>query len=295
MMDLHVHTLHSDGACSVEEVLREAQRKNLAYLAICDHDTMDAWRNLAAPKIRRLFSGKILPACELTFSYQGMCMDMLAYGVDEQVLEDAGLLKHRLQDEVIARETKRLRQMCAVCDALHLHYPSVSIKAGYERANDVICDALLSDERNKAILEKLGIENRTTFYRNHYLNPCSPFYIKEEFDAPPLAVCMRAVKAAGGLCFLAHPFVYDVEDHEKLLHDLFLTGGWDGIECIHRRHSRAQSEWLSAYCKAHDLYQSGGSDYHLPKHDMGCGDNGNMEIMEDIAASWLACMEEKWR
>lgn len=106
---------------------------------------------------------------------------------------------------------------------------------------------------------------------------------------------MRAVKAAGGLCFLAHPFVYDVEDHEKLLHDLFLTGGWDGIECIHRRHGRAQSEWLSAYCKAHGLYQSGGSDYHLPKHDMGCGDNGNMEIMEDIAASWLACMEGKWR
>ena len=47
MMDLHVHTLHSDGACSVEEVLREAQCKNLACLAICDHDTMDAWRDLA--------------------------------------------------------------------------------------------------------------------------------------------------------------------------------------------------------------------------------------------------------
>ena len=60
MMDLHVHTLHSDGACSVEEVLRAAQRKNLAYLAICDHDTMDAWRDLADPCL--LYTSKPIQA-----------------------------------------------------------------------------------------------------------------------------------------------------------------------------------------------------------------------------------------
>lgn len=37
--DLHVHTNHSDGTDSVEEIIRQAEKIGLDGIAICDHDT----------------------------------------------------------------------------------------------------------------------------------------------------------------------------------------------------------------------------------------------------------------
>jgi len=42
-IDLHVHTVHSDGHGTVEEVLEAAKTKGLDGLAITDHDTLDGY------------------------------------------------------------------------------------------------------------------------------------------------------------------------------------------------------------------------------------------------------------
>ena len=39
---IHVHTKFSDGSATVEEVIRNAQKTNLDYIIITDHDTLDA-------------------------------------------------------------------------------------------------------------------------------------------------------------------------------------------------------------------------------------------------------------
>src|SRR5262249_57093193 len=50
--DLHVHTTHSDGACSPCEVVVAAARVGLAALAITDHDTVSAL-TVAGPEAAR--------------------------------------------------------------------------------------------------------------------------------------------------------------------------------------------------------------------------------------------------
>jgi predicted metal-dependent phosphoesterase TrpH len=42
-VDLHIHTIHSDGSGTVKEVLETAARKGLAAVAITDHDCIDAY------------------------------------------------------------------------------------------------------------------------------------------------------------------------------------------------------------------------------------------------------------
>ena len=43
MIDLHIHTNHSDGTDSVEELLKKAEVKNLEIISITDHDSVGAY------------------------------------------------------------------------------------------------------------------------------------------------------------------------------------------------------------------------------------------------------------
>ncbi len=43
-IDLHIHTNHSDGTDSVEELLRKAENKKLEIISITDHDQIGAYK-----------------------------------------------------------------------------------------------------------------------------------------------------------------------------------------------------------------------------------------------------------
>ena len=58
MIDLHMHTNHSDGTDTVEELLKNAENSNLEIISITDHDSIDAYYELEKyPEIRKLYKG----------------------------------------------------------------------------------------------------------------------------------------------------------------------------------------------------------------------------------------------
>ena len=46
MIDLHIHSTNSDGTDSIQEILQKAQKLNLNYISITDHDTCDGYKEL---------------------------------------------------------------------------------------------------------------------------------------------------------------------------------------------------------------------------------------------------------
>ena len=48
MIDLHMHTTHSDGSDSVEELLTKAEKLKLSLISITDHDSIDGYKELKA-------------------------------------------------------------------------------------------------------------------------------------------------------------------------------------------------------------------------------------------------------
>lgn len=76
--DLHVHTLHSDGAYSVDETLRRAGELGLDFVALTDHNTTS--QNRAVPAESGVVA---IPAMELT-TYHGHCT---LYGVADLSLD----------------------------------------------------------------------------------------------------------------------------------------------------------------------------------------------------------------
>ena len=59
MIDLHLHTNHSDGSDTVKQLLQNAENKKLEIISITDHNSVGAYYELEEnPEIRNIFSGK---------------------------------------------------------------------------------------------------------------------------------------------------------------------------------------------------------------------------------------------
>ena len=87
MIDLHTHTVYSDGADTPETLLRGAAQAGLTHLSITDHNSVGAYRDPAAVHWRDLFPGKLIRGIEITCMYEGEIVEVLGYGYDLDKLE----------------------------------------------------------------------------------------------------------------------------------------------------------------------------------------------------------------
>lgn len=62
--DLHCHTTLSDGSLGIEEVIVQAKRMGLDFLAITDHDTLSSSNR--AQILGERYGVKVIPAVELS-------------------------------------------------------------------------------------------------------------------------------------------------------------------------------------------------------------------------------------
>ena len=82
MIDLHLHTNHSDGTDTVTELLEKAEELKLEIISITDHDTVEAYKELENSEIRNKFSGEILPGVEIKAIYDNHNIEVLGYGIN---------------------------------------------------------------------------------------------------------------------------------------------------------------------------------------------------------------------
>lgn len=288
MIDLHIHTNNSDGDFDVIDILKMSEEKNLEFISFTDHQSVDAYKKISNLNITNLYSGNIIKGIEIAFSFGGISMDMLGYNIDIDSIEKSRILQANKNINVIEKENSKLNYLIKVCNELKiLHSSNLYIKGRNTPANDVICDDILSYDENLYILKKLEITDRTTFYRKHYLNPNSPFYIQPTEDLPTIYEAAETIHSSGGKCFLAHPYVYDVDNIYNYIDSIVKLNLIDGIECIHRKHSHSQINEIINYCDSHDLLKSGGSDFHTSAHTLGFGNEGKIPINYPIAKNWL--------
>ena len=79
-IDLHTHSLISDGTDTPAELVRKAQGVGLDVVALTDHDTFDGLDEAVAEG-ERLGIG-VLRGMELSCSRRGSSVHVLAYGAD---------------------------------------------------------------------------------------------------------------------------------------------------------------------------------------------------------------------
>ena len=76
-VDLHIHSCESDGKMTPNEIAETAKKQNKKYIAIADHNTIDAY--LSTNVLRESI---VIPAVEFDCFYKGIVIHIIGYGIN---------------------------------------------------------------------------------------------------------------------------------------------------------------------------------------------------------------------
>ena len=242
MIDLHIHSIYSDGTCSVEEIISKAKDLHLTQIAITDHNNLEG-------SILAHQSGEIdsVIGTELTTGYGKAEIHLLAYFPDGSAFKNV---------HFILKEAKVRKKIATVETLENLNAAGINISVGElseftsGTINRVhICKAMMKHGYIRSVQE--GFEK--------YVGDNCPAYVPSEHIH--LEEAIEAVHDDGGIAVIAHPFEY-VDDLDVFEFLNAVEKSIDGIECYHPSASPQQSEQLAEFAGNHHLRITGGSDFH---------------------------------
>lgn len=88
MIDLHTHTIFSDGTWTLEEMLTNAEKANISILAITDHDTALPHIKLKDIDIKKFFSGRVIVGGEFNAIFKNTKIELLGYNFNPVQLQN---------------------------------------------------------------------------------------------------------------------------------------------------------------------------------------------------------------
>lgn len=259
MIDMHIHTTHSDGLPTVSEILTLAEEKKLDYIAFTDHDAVGAYNELKSLDYKKLFSGKIVTGCELRFVYNRMQMEVLGFGFDFEKIKD----NYWVNKESYHAIKKAILNNCLTKGReVGFKFKDFEYDPN-EKSEKIFYKELLKYEENLPILQKFNVNHSGEFFRKMVASDKSPMYFDPTDYSLSFEDAVDLIHSCGGVALLAHPFgVYNIENPKEVLNELLSKNKLDGLECYHANMTPEQTKYLLDICEKNNLLSSGGSDYH---------------------------------
>ena len=262
-IDLHAHTIYSDGLLAPAALVAHARERRLAAIAITDHDSVEGLpeaRAAAGPTL------EVVPGIEISTAMNGMDLHVLGYFVDA---EDEELLAR------LARFRKeRVDRALAIVERLHALGARVD-------AEQILTSAGVGVVGRPHIAEALvragHVESLDAAFRR-YLGPRGEAFVARPAFLPEDAITL--IHRAGGVSVLAHPgpaLAVSVIEH-------LASEGLRGIEVWHPQHGATTVRHYRALANKLGLLETGGSDFHGPGRSLDLG---------DIAVPWSALVALK--
>jgi predicted metal-dependent phosphoesterase TrpH len=255
-VDLHLHTIHSDGTWTPEQLLDHLAIEQFGLAAIADHDRVDTLASL-----QHLAKEKHLPvlaAVEMSTSWAGELTDVLCYGFDPEENELGTLAQDvlRRQQENTTQVFGRLLQQGFIFSGRPGQAPQhVDELAAILEKNNVA-----QPHELVALLKRYGYGTGETSAGKIVMDAGVSFATND------LAVIVEAAHKSGAVCLIAHPGRGDGFTHfdVDLLDQLRVQVPIDGIEVYYPVHTPEQISMYREYAQKHGLLISSGSDSHGP-------------------------------
>lgn len=248
-IDLHTHTIASDGSMQPDELVRYAEGRGLDAIAVTDHDTVDGLA--AAQKAAQGLSIEVINGIELSADYPQE-LHILGYFIDPYAAILQGAV-HQLQKWRGVRNGQMIDRLGELGFAI-TREEVLARKPGADMASIGRVHMAL------ALVEKGYIATVQEAF-DEYLTKTGKAYIERQRFSPKKSI--EIIKQAGGYAFFAHPILTQ-KNPDKLgaLIDELIGYGLDGIECYHTEMTEEFSNLCLSICHSHGLMVSGGSDFH---------------------------------
>lgn len=251
-VDLHAHTLRSDGILTPLELVEAAAGAGVRLLSITDHDTLAGVRELQ--RSNAVPAGlELVPGIEINtvVANRGDVMEgevhVLGLGVDP----DDDALEASLARQ---RDARRIRFDRMV---EKLRAQGVPIDTALEGLPATTDEDALGRPRLARALIRCGYATSVEDAFQQHLSRGRPAYVPRQGLGPAEAI--KAIRAAGGLASLAH--YAEAPDHLLWLRAL-VDMGLNGLEVYYRAYDQDTVETLRGIAEDLRLVMTGGTDYH---------------------------------
>ncbi len=275
LIDLHVHSNHSDGTYSPTELVAYAAQKGLAAFALTDHDTVDGLDE-AIQCARKLQAAgqcvpEVIPGIEFSTEYLGKDVHILGLYIDYHNENFRAKLKEFVDSRIL-----RNQKMCALLQ-------EAGIDITYEKLCSEFEGSVITRAHYARYLLEHGYIRSLQEAFDRYVGDHCPYYVPREKITPVEAI--RLILEADGIPVLAHPLLYHLSERrlEALVKEC-KEAGLMGIEAIYSTHNPSEERRMRRLAGKYHLLLSGGSDFHganKPGLDLSSG-YGRLVIPEDI-------------
>ena len=275
MIDLHSHTIESDGTLTPAELVEAATAVGLQALGITDHDTFagyDQAEPLARERGLDLVCGIEL-STRASYGHGRKTVHMLAYFLN-------GGPSEGFRGWVAALLASRRDRNIRLIRSLNEHGVEISLGEVEKLGR-----SLTGRPHFARVLMKKGYVRSTEEAFRRYLAESAPSFV--ERDSPSIEDAIREVAAGRGVSVLAHPVRLGLRRHgeeERFIAEL-KDHGLRGIEVWHSDHNAADAARYFATSERLGLLRTGGTDFHganKPGVELATGRDGNVSVPREV-------------
>lgn len=280
MIDLHCHSTASDGTFTPSELIDLAIEKNIASIALTDHDTTSG---LAEFHQHAKASGtdiETISGVELAVSWYSSSIHMTGLFIDPT----SDFLQNYL---VKVRESRYIRNEKTI-EKLN----KLGIQISLEDWNKQAGNEVAGRPHLAQILVNRGLYSDVKMVFSELLGTNKPGFVSRYRPMPQEGI--KAIHEAGGLAFWAHPCAMRNVPYStiKKIGGNLKGLGLDGLETHYAHFTPQEQVNTTRFAKQYNLLQSGGSDFHgsiKPGLDLGTGLGDGFCVPD----SFIDAMKEK--
>jgi predicted metal-dependent phosphoesterase TrpH len=246
-VDLHTHSIYSDGLATPAQLISLAVSSKLTALALTDHDTVAGVAE--AMQLGQEQGLTVISGLELSAQHGDCNVHILGYGVRLDSPALAAALA-RLQQGRRERNLQMLEKLNKLGVAITSE-ETEQLSGGGQTGRPHIARLLLT----KGYVQTLS-QAFTLYLGRHKAAWCDRF-------AYSAAETIAIIHEAGGVAVLAHPGIIDPElkAQPQLLREL-AERHLDGLELYYPGHNYSMIQCFSGLAQRYSLVVTGGSDYH---------------------------------
>lgn len=245
-IELHCHSIYSDGTLSPAEIVARASRDGVRLLVLTDHDTVSGGAELfAAGEAAGL---EVRLGIEVNCAGEGAAdrVHILGYGFRP----DSPGFAERLA-EFRERRAVRARRIVENLRGLGVAIDFEHVRAG---AHETLGRPHVADA-----LRRQGVVKSRKEAFDRFLMKGKPAYVDSMGPSPAEAIAL--IREAGGVACLAHPQTAGKESDL----DQLCRSGLQGMEVHYSGHTPSQTRGYGDYAASRGLLACGGTDYHGPR------------------------------